>query len=420
MNKQKGNGTNSREAQQMKSGGNKPTSPTKNNQTVRRRTDATVQQPNSVQPRPQPSRNVEQMKSGALGKQQSKGKPQKRKLLLKSSKSNKLKKQPQKPVQQPAHNKQTVPQKPQTPPKPIDKKTRKAAEKAMNTRHTTQNTRKFKGGNYILYYLLFAVVAVIVLVILANTVLFNCTEIIVNGASRYQADVIIDASPIRKGDNLLHIDKKKAAEEIATELVYVEKAEVTLSFPTKVVINVVEAERWYCISEHGVNALVSRGGKILEKGNYADVPVVVGYGAQSFETGSRLQSKDEAKQSMPADLMSMAEKVGIEDIDSIDITDRYAIMMNVDGRIQLELGSMANIESKFIIAKELIDNEISPTEGVKIILTNPEKVAVQTLIYDEPVQTPDSNADNSDSSDNSADSNASDNGEMPENSSNSP
>ncbi len=444
MNKQKGNNRNPQKAQQSKQNVRKPAAPNVSGQPVRRPSggENTAQRQttmhktgNSVPQRTSQSpQNNAQSRNAAVGAQKTKSKPKKKLFAKKPKKPVTTAKRPAqvnaenrvKQVNQPnpsgqsgqANRQQPKPQpqnKPVTPPKPIDKKTRMAAEKAMNTRHTTHNTRKHKGGNYILYYLMFAVIAVIVFVILSNTVLFKCTEIIVNGASRYTADEITEVSRIRKGNNLLHIDKSEAEGKIAEKLIYVEKAEVSLSFPSKVVIDVVEAERWFCVTQHGVTALISRGGKILEKGSFTGYPVVSGYDPESFETGSRLTSKDETKQSVPVELLEMAEKLGIKNIDSIDLTDRYAISMNVDGRIRLELGSMANIESKFIIAKKLIDNEISPTESVVILLTNPEKVAVQNNVYQKPAETPETSDTSTDSSDSSQ---PADNGENPENSSN--
>lgn len=265
-----------------------------------------------------------------------------------------------------------------------DKKKVKAARKAMNAKYAEPSRKKFRGGNYVLYYLLFGLVAVIVFAVLSNTVLFNCNDIVVDGAKRYSADEIIDASKVRKGDNLLHIDKTAAEEKIVTELAYIDSAKVRTSFPTRVVITVEEAQGWFCVSQNGVNMLVSRGGKILEKGSYTDVPVVTGYNAKSLKTGGKLQSDTEAKQNIPQTILVTAEKIGLDKINSIDVSDRYSIIVEVDRRITLELGGIANIESKIIVAKKLIETEISPSENVTILLSNPEKVAVHTNVLQEP------------------------------------
>lgn len=250
----------------------------------------------------------------------------------------------------------------------------------MNTKHAAQTRTRFKGGSYILYYLLIAIVLIVVMIILANTVLFKCKQIVVDGIQRYTADEVIDVSKIRKGDNLLHVDTDKAAEKIVSELTYVESVSVKKSFPTKIEITVAEAEKWYCINQFGVKAVISRGGKILEKGSSQGLVEVTGYEAESLVTGTRLTSKVEGKKTIPEQILNAADKAEVTDIDSIDMTDRYAIKVLVDGRITLELGGITDIETKMQAAHNIIaaENEISPNANLTLLLTNPEKVAVHT------------------------------------------
>ncbi len=330
--------------------------------------------------------------------------------LFSKKNKNKRPQTAQKPNKQPSKsNKQpNTQQRPRSSQQPnaakpvIDKRASAAAARAMNTKHAVQTRRKFRGGSYILYYLLAAIVLVIVLIILANTVLFNCKQIVVDGMQRYTADEIIDVSKIRKGDNLLHVDTAKAAEKIESGLAYVESAKVERSFPTKIVITVVEAEKWYCINQFGVKAVISRGGKILEKGSSQGLVEVTGYEAESLETGTRLTSKVEGKKTIPEQILNAADKAGITDIDSIDMTDRYDINVLVEGRITLELGGISDIDAKMQAARSIIDkeNEISPNADLTLLLTNPEQVAAHTNQPEEQSGTSSSETSNSDDTSN--------------------
>ena len=88
-----------------------------------------------------------------------------------------------------------------------------------------------------------------------------------------------------------------------------------------------------------------------------------------------------------AALAAYAEKAGLTEITSIDITDRFEIKMLVQDRITLELGIATELENKMYIAKELIDTEITATESVTVNLTNTEKVYVRdNNMIDNPVQ----------------------------------
>ncbi len=352
--------------------------------------------------RPKPVRNAspnpprQSAQRGTLGAQKSTA-PTGKRILQKPIKKKKpqsrsMPKAPERKPQQNPRRTKPAPQpkaperKAQSPRPEISKKASAAAAKAMNTKHAAPTRQHYRGGNYILYYLLFALIVIVVLIILANTVLFNCKEIEVVGMSRYLPDQVIDASKIRKGDNLLHIDKNEAAEKIVKELAYVDAAQVEKSFPTKIVITVTESEKWFCISQFGVNAIISRGGKILEKGSPGDLPVITGYEAESLETGTRLASKVEGKQSIPEEILNAADKAGVTGIDSIDMTDRYSIKVLIDGRITLELGPVTKIDSKMAGAYKLITNEIPPSENVTVLLTNPEKIAVRPNQPNEPIE----------------------------------
>ena len=281
---------------------------------------------------------------------------------------NTPKKPPKKPVKKP----------------PVNKKTKAAVSKAMRSRQAAPKRHKFRGGNYILYYLMAGFVALVALVILANTVLFNCKVIVVEGAVRYSPEEVIAVSGLKAGENLLRVDSKTAGENVVNALAYIDEATVSKSYPTKLVINVTEAEKQYCIYQNGVYAAISRGGKIIEHCPPGELTVVRGYEAETLDVGSRLKSKTDGKNGIPAEIFSAVEKTGIKNVDEIDITDRFSIKITVEGRIFLELGTISRIESKLIVAKTLIDTEIGSTESVSILLTNPEMAAMTLILPDAP------------------------------------
>lgn len=260
---------------------------------------------------------------------------------------------------------------------PMTKGQKKAFNRAVKSRTKTGKKRGSRGGNYSLYYAFAAVVAVIVLVILANTVLFDCAAIVVEGNTAYTSEDISAASGISIGDNLLKADLEGAEQSIIAAFPYIDMAEVKRTSPTKVKITVTEAEKWYCV-RHGSNVyVVSRRGKLVEQGNDPSLPVVIGFEALEPKVGTMLTSKIETKTAMPSQVLSAAETVGLTGITSLNMNDRFEMEMVVDNRITLKLGDSTQMENKMYVAKELVENEIGPTESVTIDLTNPEKVPVR-------------------------------------------
>lgn len=265
---------------------------------------------------------------------------------------------------------------------------RRAYNRAVKKRPAGKKRRGRRGGNYVLYYAFAAVVAIVVFIILANTVLFNCSSIAVDGIQKYTAEEIIAASGIKDGDSLLRIDENAAERRIINEFSFVDAVEVAKHYPTKIVITVTEAERWYAVQHGSDTYTVSRLGKIIEQKSADNLPLVIGYEAEEPVVGGTLKSTVEGKNDLPAQVLSAAEKAGVSGITSIDITDRFEIKAVVDGRITLQLGIATELENKMYIAKALIDNEITATEQVTVYLTNTETVYVRdNNMIDNPVQT---------------------------------
>ncbi len=254
----------------------------------------------------------------------------------------------------------------------------------MNSKSVPVKRRRRRYGSYILYYLLAGVIVVIVFIILANTLLFNCSSVEAEGSVRYTNDEIIEKSGINLGDNLLHIDTKKAEDAIVSSLAYIDTATVSKVFPTKIKITVTEAEKWFCIEQDGVTAAVSRGGKIVEHTPAGGLPVITGFEAQSTEAGGMLASEVPEKDAIPAELLNAAENAGIDKINVIDITDRFDISILVDNRITLLLGSVSDAAAKLNAAKTVM-GQIAPTERVSLLVTDPEKVAVKNILP-EPIE----------------------------------
>ncbi len=259
------------------------------------------------------------------------------------------------------------------------KKTGRAVKRAMNSKSVPHKRHRRRYGSYILYYLLAGVVVVIVFIVLANTLLFNCSSFETEGSIRYTGEELIEKSGIKQGDNLLHIDTKKAEDAIVSSLAYIDTAKVSKVFPTKIKITVVEAEKWYCIEQDGMTAAISRGGKIVEHASAGGLPVITGFEAQTIEVGQMLQSEVHEKNAIPAELLNAAEAAGIDRINSIDITDRFDISILVDNRMTLLLGSAADAGAKLNAAKTVM-GDIAPTEKVSILVTDPEKVAVKPIL----------------------------------------
>ncbi|MGN0670423.1 MAG: cell division protein FtsQ/DivIB [Oscillospiraceae bacterium] len=273
-------------------------------------------------------------------------------------------------------------QPPHSPAKPVNEQARKAADRAAQAKMRAgapEKKRPYRGGNYTLYFVLAAIVVGIVMAILSNTVLFKCGTIEVTGTTRYTSEEIIVAAGVKTGENLLHIDAKKAENGVMSAFAFVDKVSVKKSYPTKIIIEITEAQNWFALNQDGKTVVISRGGRVLGAISADGLVVVKGFEAESLETGSQLCSKVDAKNKIIMEIFETAEKVGLANVTEIDLTDRFSIKITVDDRIVLNLGSSVQLESKLRVGQALIEKEIAEDERVSVLLSNPEKVAVESL-----------------------------------------
>lgn len=304
----------------------------------------------------------------------------------------------------------------QKPLKPVPEQARRAADKATLAKtRTEQPKRPYRGGNYTLYFILAAIVVGVVMAILSNTVLFKCSSIEVAGTTRYSAEEIIAAAGVKTGDNLLHVNADKAAENVMNAFAFVDKAEVKKNYPTKLVIEITEAVNWFALVQDGKTNVISRGGKVLGALPTDGLVVVKGFEAQSLEVGTHLASKVEAKNKIAAEIFAAADKVGLQQMTEIDMTDRFSIKITVENRIVLNIGPITQLESKLRVAQAVIEKKIGEEERVSVILTNPERVAVETLRNEKnPVSSSKSDKQTSEITQNSSDNAQENNSDLPE------
>lgn len=257
------------------------------------------------------------------------------------------------------------------------RRTDRAINQATVHRSVKGRKRGSRGGNYIMYYIFAAIIIVIVLAVLSNTVLFNCNSIEVEGNSRYTVEQILAPSGLEVGQNLLHINTAQAEKRISAALNYIDMVEVSKVFPTKIKITVKEAEKWFLVSQDGVTAAVSRMGRIVELGSESGLPTVVGYEAEELIPGAALTSTESGKTSLPLQLLEKAESCGITGITLIDLTDRFDISIECGDNITLEIGGIADIDSKLAVGAEVLKYE---NANVTINLKNPNKPSARDKV----------------------------------------
>ncbi len=209
------------------------------------------------------------------------------------------------------------------------------------------------------------------------TFLFNVDSIVVSGESQtYDYMKIVEVSGIRAGDNLLRLNTKKAEKQILDELLYVETADVSRDFPSTLRIHVTRCIPAYNVQYEDGVLLVSRQGKILSDNNfYSDIenlPIIYGLEPSDTEIGKALKSVNQNKYEAFIQIINRFDRDDNTQIESIDITNEYEIMVNYRNGLVFEMGNWSDVEYKLDLAQNVMnDDNIKGKKGyLKMVGSN--------------------------------------------------
>ncbi|MBQ8515002.1 MAG: FtsQ-type POTRA domain-containing protein [Ruminococcus sp.] len=203
-------------------------------------------------------------------------------------------------------------------------------------------------------------------VALSMTLFFNVAAIELSGSSpQYTPSEIVEAGDVHKGDNLLRLDTEKIAENIEEELIYVESAEVSKRYPDAVTIEIRECREAYNIFFDNGILLTSASGKIIANSAEAaeNLPVIYGFNPTVLTPGKHAASSDKTKNEI---FTAFAEIMNTElsiPITSIDMSDKYNIVVMFDDRIEFSMGNWNEITYKITLAEAVISRLGTDKEG---------------------------------------------------------
>lgn len=243
---------------------------------------------------------------------------------------------------------------------------RKVRPKTIN-KHRATSSRKRKRKqkkNLKLYYLLIFIFVLLAGVILSLTVFFNIEEIIVVGDSKYGASEIKGASGIKLGDNLFRIKGEDIERRIISQHPYIESVDIKRSLPSELIISVQKATPYVVIDTNEYYYLISTSGRILERATdpHDGMIVVKGYNAIKTKVGEHIVPEFSTKHDLLMDILYAVEQSELPSIKTINIADSVGISLNYDNRIDILIGSAADIDYKLAVAKGIIEDRGNTNE----------------------------------------------------------
>lgn len=223
------------------------------------------------------------------------------------------------------------------------------------------------------FYVAVVVLVLVLVVTLSMTVLFNIKTIKVEGSSEYDASEIVKASEIYKGDNLVRLNTETAKHKILTNLMYVDDVTIKKEFPSTLVIETVASVPAMNIVDASGYIVVSEGLKELSTSTVPDEDLlqVVGFEPGSVSDDAKLSSSDDQKSKILSTIYSQLKDLGMLDsIVSVDLTDKYDIILNYADRVYIKLGAYSDLDYKIRYANTVITQNIPEQKSGYLIFVN--------------------------------------------------
>ncbi len=236
----------------------------------------------------------------------------------------------------------------------------KDVEKTNVERNNSSKRMRRRKRKMNLYGLIVILLVLTVGIIISYTFLFNINEIRVSGESdQYTAEEIVIASGISKGDNLLRLNTSKSEQNILDNLLYVETASIDRDFPSSLEINVTKCIPAYNVSYDMGTLLVSKKGKILADNGFITegLPIIYGYEPSVTTPGKMIESFDEQKSEAFMEIIENLNSAEENIVSSVDMSDKYSIIVNYSNGIIFKMGNWTDIEYKLNMAWDVMNNE---------------------------------------------------------------
>lgn len=249
--------------------------------------------------------------------------------------------------------------------KPTNKKAKNNSYRPAPSRNANKavkpaapkNRKKQKKKNMLLSYTILAVVLVVALCV-GIFVFFKVGEIKVTGNKKYTPGEIISSSGIELGDNLYSCSSGKAERLITSAKPYVKSVSFKHSLPDVLIIEVTETKAVYAFAKAGKYTVCDDSLKVLEVTNKrpAGAAVVSGAGIEETPVGKIAKFDKESKGELVKTVQSELYKAGIKNLSAIDVKSDVDIRAVYDGRIEILLGQIGDINYKAQLAGEAIED----------------------------------------------------------------
>jgi len=201
---------------------------------------------------------------------------------------------------------------------------------------------------------------------------FRIDTIIIDGSDKYSYTQLCKTAQIENGQSLFSVKEKKIKERLMSAYPYIKDVEVDKEYPSEISITVYEEIPSFYVEIENEYFIITAELKVLERyvdlqrllSDYPDIVCVRTTAVYQAIAPRRIIFKQENDQRYISKvLVGLSEWEEYGKIKSIDISNKFDITVDYDGRISLELGNRYDLDTKLIIVSTIIKDHSANAYG---------------------------------------------------------
>lgn len=209
-------------------------------------------------------------------------------------------------------------------------------------------------------YMSIATAAVLLLCFLCFFFFLRVRSVTIENVSYYDPAEVIAASGLKKNTHMFSVDKKAISENIQEKFPYIRSVQISRIFPSRIKLTVVQDTPAYYAKIGPEYFVLSSNLRVLERHkDTSDIDTTLkelSAGKISYAVvGEVVKFADESYSDYILSALQLIEAADIFDkIESVDISDRFNIILHYDNRFQIKVGSYTDLNTKLLFTKGIL------------------------------------------------------------------
>ena len=196
-------------------------------------------------------------------------------------------------------------------------------------------------------------------IVLLGTPIWHINLVAIEGNAYYSNEEIIYEAGISDQMHILQLNKKRSIKGLL-KLPYIDRAEISVSYPSSVKITIVERKPIGYVPFSGTYLCIDKKGRVIdqkESHQQYDLPIVEGLKFDKFVLGEPLEVDNEEGFMAIIEMTTLMEKYNLlERAVKIDVEDIGKIHLYINS-LDVIIGEMSDIDKKIQWLCEIIDQK---------------------------------------------------------------